>query len=209
MGSFRYHSGSTYQHRPYPFRPSMRQFLLVSHSAICWEGVASVCMATQPPVAVPPPRFFVPFVSSCLRGENRGAYPGPLPVGESPIGSGHREPQLRDAHYEDTKARSRGGWTRVAGECHCPRGDAGFPTDGTTRASYFGPTPYQVPSKVVRPTGLAGGRLPNAYAIMNDRINGMGPEQYPPILALVRNETPAYPRPTGTDYWKSTLKVES
>ncbi len=44
---------------------------------------------------------------------------------------------------------------------------------------------------------------------MNERINRMEPEQYPPSPALLRNENPPYPRLTGTDYGKSILKVES
>ena len=35
---------------------------------------------------------------------------------------------------------------------------------------------------------------------MNERINRMEPEQYPPSPALLRNENPPYPRLTGTDY---------
>jgi len=59
------------------------------------------------------------------------------------------------------------------------------------------------------PGRLESSHLPNPRAMINDRINRMGPEQYPPIPALVRNENPPYPRLTGTDYQKSILKVES
>ncbi len=37
----------------------------------------------------------------------------------------------------------------------------------------------------------------------------MGPEQYPPISALIRNENTLYPRLIGMDYQKFILKVES
>ncbi len=50
------------------------------------------------------------------------------------------------------------------------------------------------------PNRLENTHLPNQQAIMNDRINRMGPEQYPPSPALLRNEIPPYPRLTGTDY---------
>ena len=63
-----------------------------------------------------------------------------------------------------------------------------------------------VPSQ---PSRLESSHLPNPYAIMNDRINSVEPEQYPPSPALLRNENPPYPRLTGMDYQKSTLKVES
>jgi len=59
------------------------------------------------------------------------------------------------------------------------------------------------------PTRLESSHLPNLRAIMNDRINRMGPEQYPPSPAWSRNENPPYPRLIGTDYRKSILKVES
>ena len=58
-------------------------------------------------------------------------------------------------------------------------------------------------------TRLENSHLPNPHAIMNDGINRMEPEQYPPSPALLRNENPPYPRLTGTDYRKSILKVES
>jgi len=67
----------------------------------------------------------------------------------------------------------------------------------------------QAHPRLTRPTRLESNRLPNPYAIMNNRINGMGPEQYPPSPALVRNEIPPYPRLFGTDYQKSIFKVES
>ncbi|GEM_PF-1607255 len=44
---------------------------------------------------------------------------------------------------------------------------------------------------------------------MNDRVNRMEPEQYPPSPALRRNENPPYPRLIGTDYKNSIFKVES
>jgi len=53
---------------------------------------------------------------------------------------------------------------------------------------------------LTRPTRLESSHLPNPHAIMNDRINRMEPEQYPPSPALFRNEDPLYPRLTGTDY---------
>ena len=59
------------------------------------------------------------------------------------------------------------------------------------------------------PTRLESSHLLNPNAIVNDRINRMEPEQYPPSPALVRNELPPYPRLTGTDYKNSILKVES
>ena len=58
-------------------------------------------------------------------------------------------------------------------------------------------------------THLESSDLPNPQAIMNDRINRMESEQYPPSPAFLRNENPPYPRLTGTDYRKSILKVES
>ncbi len=51
--------------------------------------------------------------------------------------------------------------------------------------------------------------LPNPCAIMNGKVNAMGPEQYPPSPALPRNETPPYPRLFATDYEKAILEVES
>ena len=60
-----------------------------------------------------------------------------------------------------------------------------------------------------RPSRLENRPLPNQQAIMNDWINRMEPEQYPPSPALLRNENPPYPRLIGTDYRKSILKVES
>ena len=57
----------------------------------------------------------------------------------------------------------------------------------------------QAHPSLTRPTRLESSHLPNLYAIMNDRINRMGPEQYPPSPALVRNENPPYPRLIGTD----------
>ncbi len=48
-------------------------------------------------------------------------------------------------------------------------------------------------------TRLESSRLPNPQAIMNDRVNRMEPEQYPPYPALPRNETPPYPRLIGTN----------
>ena len=62
---------------------------------------------------------------------------------------------------------------------------------------------------LARPTRLESGHLPNPPAIVNDRINRMEPEQYPPSPALARNEPPPHPRLTGTDYKKSILKLES
>ncbi len=59
------------------------------------------------------------------------------------------------------------------------------------------------------PTYLESSHLPNPQAIMNDWINRMEPEQYPPSPALLRNENPPYPRLIGTDYRKFILKVES
>ncbi len=49
------------------------------------------------------------------------------------------------------------------------------------------------------PTRLESSHLPNPQAIMNDRINRIEPEQYPPSPALSRNENPPYPRLIGTD----------
>jgi len=64
-------------------------------------------------------------------------------------------------------------------------------------------------STLTCPTRLKSSHLPNPHAIMNARVNRMGPEQYPPSPALSRNETPPYPRLTGTDYRKFIFKVES
>ena len=54
-----------------------------------------------------------------------------------------------------------------------------------------------------RATRLRSSRLPNPRAIMNDRVNRMEPEQYPPYPALSRNETPPYPRLIGTNCQKA------
>jgi hypothetical protein len=62
---------------------------------------------------------------------------------------------------------------------------------------------------LARPICLESSHLPNPQAIMNDRVNRMEPEQYPPSPALSRNESPPYSRLIGTDYQKSILKVES
>ncbi len=56
---------------------------------------------------------------------------------------------------------------------------------------------------LARPPRLESSHLPNPQAIVNDRLNGMEPEQYPPSPALIRNENPPYPRLTGTDYQKA------
>ncbi len=58
----------------------------------------------------------------------------------------------------------------------------------------------QAHPSLTRPTRLESSHLPNPHAIMNARINGMEPEQYPPSPALLRNEMPPYPRLIGTDY---------
>lgn len=50
------------------------------------------------------------------------------------------------------------------------------------------------------PTRLDSSHLPNPHAIVNDRINRMELEQYPPSPALFRNELLPYPRLTGIDY---------
>lgn len=63
--------------------------------------------------------------------------------------------------------------------------------------------------KPTRPTRLENSHLPISNAMMNDRVNHMEPEQYPPTPTLSRNETPPYRRLTGMDYKKSILKVES
>jgi len=75
--------------------------------------------------------------------------------------------------------------------------------------SLWAGTVTQVHPTPTCPTHLSGSHLPNPRAMVNNRINRMGPEQYPPSPALLRNETPPYPRLTGTDYWKFILKVES
>ncbi len=59
------------------------------------------------------------------------------------------------------------------------------------------------------PTRSESSHLPNPHAMINDGINRMGPEQYLPSPALLRNENPPYPRLTGMDYRKFILKVES
>jgi len=61
----------------------------------------------------------------------------------------------------------------------------------------------------ILPPCLESNHLPNPDAIMNDRVNRMEPEQYPPSPALRRNENPPYPRLIGTDYKNSIFKVES
>ena len=43
---------------------------------------------------------------------------------------------------------------------------------------------------LARPTCLESSHLLNPQAIMNDRVNRMEPEQYPPSPALFRNENP-------------------
>jgi len=83
-------------------------------------------------------------------------------------------------------------------------------TDG--RSLRYGPGPSHPGAPVsdlACPTCLESSHLPNPHAMINDRINRMEPEQYPPSPALLRNETPPYPRLIGTDYGKSIFKVES
>ncbi len=89
----------------------------------------------------------------------------------------------------------------------------GLPFGPRPHASSFhdGPEPPH-PSPPVSDLSLArleSSHLPNQYAMVNDRINRMEPEQYPPSPALCRNENPPYPRLIGTDYQKFILKVES
>jgi len=68
-------------------------------------------------------------------------------------------------------------------------------------SSDYGPEPsHQGASNADLSDLLASSHLPNPRAMINDRINRMGPEQYPPSPALLCNETPPYPRLTGTDY---------
>ena len=61
----------------------------------------------------------------------------------------------------------------------------------------------RVPPTLTRATRLGSSRLPNPQAIMNDRVNRMESEQYPPYPALPRNETPPYPRLIGTNFRKA------
>ena len=60
-----------------------------------------------------------------------------------------------------------------------------------------------------RPGRREGSQLPNSSAIVNDRVNRMDPERYPPVPAWNRNENPPYPRLFETNYKNFTFKVES
>ena len=95
---------------------------LGSCGVVCGSGRFQSAWRSNPPVARPQPRFFVPFVTSWWRIAD--ATRNTLPVRESPIAEGHLEPRLRDfppRRHEGHEAGSAepapavdGAWPRAA-----------------------------------------------------------------------------------------------
>ena len=89
---------------------------------------------------------------------------------------------------------------RQGAGCPVELGDDG---GACTRSHSLGSHRHALPAPIRRACRESN-HLPNSHATMNGRVNGIHPEQYPPVPALSRNETPPYPRLSGTNNRRST-----